>query len=199
MEMISAKPTAASAAATPIEKITNMIPVNVSGGSLKRQNAMKFRFAALSMSSMPMSTMMALRRVSAPARPMAKRNAERMREAESGVMRCSSQFENGGWRIEDSRTPACAAFHLPSSIFYPRFSFLLLVVHGDNHRADHRRRQQQADDFKRQNKFVHQRVADLFDGGLRLRRQFVVSCRTGNDRPGQNTEHNDRNSDARDP
>ena len=70
---------AASAAAMPIEKITNMIPVSASGCSLKRQNAMKFKFAALSMSSMPMSTMMALRRVNAPARPMAKSMAERRR------------------------------------------------------------------------------------------------------------------------
>src|SRR6185369_4449526 len=84
--MIKARPTAASAAATPIEKITNRIPVSASGCSLKRQNAMKFKFAALSMSSMPISTMMALRRVSAPARPTAKSMAESRRYGVSGVM-----------------------------------------------------------------------------------------------------------------
>ena len=62
-------------AAMAMENTANIRPVIVSGFSLKRQKAMKFRFAALSMSSMPIRTRMALRRVSAPARPMLKSSA----------------------------------------------------------------------------------------------------------------------------
>ena len=77
--MIRAKPTDASAAATAMEKMTNMTPVSASGCSLKRQNAMKLMFAAFSISSIPSKTMMALRRVKAPAKPIENKSAEKRR------------------------------------------------------------------------------------------------------------------------
>ena len=79
MAMISARPTAASAAATPIEKITNITPARACGFGPNRQKAMKFRLAAFSINSMPINTMMELRRVNAPARPMENSIAERIR------------------------------------------------------------------------------------------------------------------------
>src|SRR5689334_22768768 len=150
--MMSARPTAASAAATPMEKITNRMPVNTSGCSLKRQNAMKFRFAALSMSSMPMSTMMALRRVNAPARPMAKIMAESRRYAASGVM-LSSALKVGKWESGkvgetgdgSSHFPTLSPAHFQLSLSFG-FSF---VSHRDDHCADERGGQQQADHFER--------------------------------------------------
>src|SRR5450759_5490726 len=186
--MMSAKPTAASAAATPIEKITNMIPVSASGCSPKRQNAMKFRFAALSMSSMPMSTMMALRRVSAPARPMANRNAERMRYPASGVMSVvvAPDVRRGIFFDRCSGTVFVPPPHVGGYI----------VAHRNNHRANQRRRQQQADDFERQHVFSHQRVADLFDGGFGLRRQIALDHGAFGDGPSQNAENGECHANA---
>ena len=51
--MTNASPTAASAAAMAIEKIAIITPVGWCGSGLKRQNAIKFKFAAASIISMP--------------------------------------------------------------------------------------------------------------------------------------------------
>ena len=52
--MTIAKPIAASAAEIAMEKIANITPVGWCGCGAKRQNAMKFRFAAANINSMPM-------------------------------------------------------------------------------------------------------------------------------------------------
>ena len=57
--MTSASPTAASAAAMAMEKIAIITPVGWCGSELKRQKAMKLRFAAASMISMPIKMKMA--------------------------------------------------------------------------------------------------------------------------------------------
>src|SRR5262245_27970766 len=144
----------------PIEKITNMMPVSASGCSLNRQNAMKFRFAAFNISSIPMSTMIALRRVNAPASPMPNSSVERTRYAASGVM----------WRSSG-------------------ISFPLLLSHRNDHRADQRSGQQQADHFQRQHELVHQRVADLADAHVRLRRHVRFVQNAALDRPEKNAQN----------
>ena len=68
-----------TAAATAMEKMANITPCSASGFALYLQKAMKFRFAALSINSTPMSTTMALRRVNTPARPMQNSSAETSR------------------------------------------------------------------------------------------------------------------------
>src|SRR5581483_8783879 len=70
--MTIASPTAASAAATVMTKITNTCPEN----PYSRENATNVRFTALSMSSTHMNTMIALRRTSTPTTPIAKSAAE---------------------------------------------------------------------------------------------------------------------------
>jgi hypothetical protein len=60
-----------------MEKSANMIPVKAEGAGPYLQNAMKFKLAALSISSIPIRTRIALRRIKAPARPMEKRSDER--------------------------------------------------------------------------------------------------------------------------
>src|SRR3954447_25405756 len=69
--MMIARPTAASAAATVIEKKTKICPA----GPYARENATKVRFTALSMSSTHMKMMIALRRVSTPITPIVNRTA----------------------------------------------------------------------------------------------------------------------------
>src|ERR1035441_6956175 len=128
---------------------------------------MKFKFAALSINSMPMSTMMALRRVRAPAKPMAKSSAERRRSHASGVTCTSWNYENGGQRTEDRWAFPRTVSHSAFAILHCGCSFALLFVHRDDHGANQRSGQQQADHFKRQNEFVHQLVADLTDGYFR--------------------------------
>src|ERR1041385_6970044 len=185
--MMSARPTAASAAATPIEKITNRIPVSASGCSLKRQNAMKFRFAALSMSSMPMRTMMALRRVNAPARPMLNNIADKIKYPASGVMRGGRGESEKVGKGECSPAPFLS-FSL-SIWFGPSFGFPL-VSHRDDDCANERGGQQQANHFERQHELVHQRCADLFDCRFGFRRDFAGRRdKTIFNRPSQRAEH----------
>src|SRR5688572_24007787 len=189
--MMSARPTAASAAATPIEKITNMIPVSASGCSLKRQNAMKFRFAALSISSMPMSTMMALRRVNAPARPMLKSMALKRRYAASGVMlRARKGAEGKRGRGESSFSPFLL-FSLSCSQS-SSLGFRSFVAHCNNHRPNQGGGKQQADDFQRQHKLCHQRIPDLFDGSHYFLLGFPLTDETVLDGPGERAKHSRR-------
>ena len=77
-----ARPTAASAAATAMEKMTKRIPERSEGFAENRQKARKLRLAAPSMSSMPMRIMMAFDRERAAASPNAKRTAEMERRTE---------------------------------------------------------------------------------------------------------------------
>jgi hypothetical protein len=62
-----------------MEKSANMAPVNAAGAGPYLQNAIKFRFAALSISSIPIRTRIALRRINTPARPMEKRSEDKSR------------------------------------------------------------------------------------------------------------------------
>src|SRR5262245_280847 len=71
--MMIASPTAASAAATVITKNTNTCPPM----PYCCAKAMKLRFTALSMSSTHMDTMIALRRINTPIRPITKSTAEK--------------------------------------------------------------------------------------------------------------------------
>src|SRR5262249_51265409 len=87
VELSRPSPTPAAAAAMAIAKRKKSTPVNCSGFGPNRQKAMKFRFAALSMSSTLMSTMIALRRVQAPARPIANRSAASKTYPVNGVMK----------------------------------------------------------------------------------------------------------------
>ena len=70
--MTNASPTAASAAAIAMEKMATITPVGGCGCGAKRQNAMKFRFAAASIISMPMRMKIACRRLSAASKSDAK-------------------------------------------------------------------------------------------------------------------------------
>src|SRR6266487_6404415 len=79
--MTSASPTAASAAAIAIEKIATITPMGDCGCGLKRQNAMKFRFAAASIISIPIRMKMAWRRLSTANRPMENNVAETIRKS----------------------------------------------------------------------------------------------------------------------
>src|SRR6185436_8182076 len=96
---------------------------------------MKFRFAALSISSMPMSTRMALRRVSAPARPMAKSRADSRRYAESGVMAGQSTKLQTRTRTRALGFGFWSFFGVWCSVF--GVSFLGFIPHGDDDRANH--------------------------------------------------------------
>ena len=78
--MTIARPTAASAAEIAMEKIVMITPVDGCGGGAKCQNAMKFKFAAASINSMPMRIKIACRRLSAATRPMENNAAEAMRK-----------------------------------------------------------------------------------------------------------------------
>src|SRR5215469_5081715 len=84
--MINASPTAASAAATPIENSANITPVKASGFGPYLQNAIKFKFAAFSINSIPTSTRIAFRRVSAPANPTENSSAEISRHSVNPVI-----------------------------------------------------------------------------------------------------------------
>src|SRR6516162_7421042 len=85
--MTIARPTAASAAEIAMEKIAIITPVDGCGGGAKRQNAMKFKFAAASIISIPIRMKIACRRLNAASSPMENRAADTMRKAWSvGVM-----------------------------------------------------------------------------------------------------------------
>src|SRR2546430_15502601 len=79
--MTKASPTAASAAAMAIEKIATITPVGRCGSGLKRQNAMKFRFAAATIISIPIKMKIAWRRLSAASKPIENNAAEMMRKS----------------------------------------------------------------------------------------------------------------------
>ena len=81
MLMTIARPTAASAAEMAMEKIAIITPVDGCGGGAKRQNAMKFKFAAASIISIPIRMNIACRRLNAASRPMENRAADTMRKA----------------------------------------------------------------------------------------------------------------------
>src|ERR1700693_1455305 len=85
---MSASPTAASAAATPMEKSPKIIPVETPVWGPKRQKATKLRLAAFNISSMPTSTRMVFRRVNAPARPTANSMEETSKHPANGVIAC---------------------------------------------------------------------------------------------------------------
>src|SRR4051794_26694086 len=80
--MMIARPTAASAAATVMTKNTNTWPAT----SYACANATKVRLTALSISSTHMNTMMALRRISTPKRPITNSTAEKNRASASIVL-----------------------------------------------------------------------------------------------------------------
>jgi len=71
MVIIMAKPTAASAAATTIMKIEKTCPVSIVG-TINREKATMAIFTALSIISMHIRMIMALRLVRAPYSPMEK-------------------------------------------------------------------------------------------------------------------------------
>src|SRR6266550_3215828 len=90
--MTNARPTAASAAAMAMEKIAIITPVGWCDSGLKRQNAMKFKFAAASIISMPIKIKMAWLRLKAASNPMQNSAADTMRKIWSvGVMAESLQ------------------------------------------------------------------------------------------------------------
>src|ERR1700728_2382063 len=91
---MSASPTAASAAATAMEKIPKIIPVDtplVCGP--KRQKATKLRLAAFNISSMPTSTRMVFLRVNAPARPTANNIEDTSKHAAKPVIAGSPSWQ----------------------------------------------------------------------------------------------------------
>src|SRR6185437_2994004 len=97
--MMMANPTAASAAATLMTKITNTCPP----APYSRENPMNDRFTALSMSSTHMKMMIAFRRVSTPITPITNSTAEKKRA--SGTM-----SNPGAWRGRPhQRSPRAAA------------------------------------------------------------------------------------------
>src|SRR5262245_25267673 len=89
--MMMARPIATSPAATQMMKVANVCPVR-SGIFPSRENATKLRLAALSMSSIDMNMMMALRRVRTPSTPIEKSTIERTSRW-SAVIIDSSQLE----------------------------------------------------------------------------------------------------------
>ena len=97
---------------------------------------MKFRLAALSINSRPMRTMMALRRVSAPARPMAKSSAE---SRSQWRMMATGSGSGRGW----VREAWCLALGVPG--FSSRMAMMTARSRGG---------QQQPQDLQRQNVLV---------------------------------------------
>jgi hypothetical protein len=66
-----------------MEKIAIITPVGCCGCGLKRQKAMKFKFAAASIISIPIKIKIAWRRLSAASKPMQKRAAETTRKIDN--------------------------------------------------------------------------------------------------------------------
>jgi hypothetical protein len=64
-----------------MEKIAIITPVGGCGGGAKRQNAIKFKFAAASIISIPIRIKIACRRLNAASRPMENNTAETMRKS----------------------------------------------------------------------------------------------------------------------
>src|SRR5262249_2201199 len=81
--MMIANPTAASAAATAITMKTNNCPVT---SLCRRENAIRVRLTALSISSMHINSAMTLRWMSTPTTPMVNNTALSARYQESGIM-----------------------------------------------------------------------------------------------------------------
>jgi hypothetical protein len=82
--IIIAKPTAASAAATAMTKKTNNCPT---GFPLNDENVTKLKLAELSISSIDIKTIIALRRVSTPATPTTNMTALRIRKYSIGIVK----------------------------------------------------------------------------------------------------------------
>ena len=88
------------------------------------------------------------------------------------------------------------------SIFDPLTSFYRIwrvLAHRDDDRANQRRRQQQADDFERQDVLGHQQVPDVFDRGFRRRRRFLGQARAVQRRPAERGEDDGGNHNAGEP
>src|ERR1041385_1815199 len=185
--MTSARPTAASAAAIAIEKIATITPVGFCDGDPKRQKAMKFRFAAASMSSIPIRMKIACLRLNAASKPTENSAAEMMRQSwRVGVM--SGRFWSGSERLQRAgfvirpkrtlrprrdkcvaqkkfaiawtRSPARCKRALPNDKIRHSSPFL----HHQYQRADQRGGEQQADALQRPDIIRHQHFTDAFDG-----------------------------------
>src|SRR5437588_1479030 len=187
--MTSARPTAASAAAMAMAKIAIITPVGSCGSGLKRQNAMKFKFAAASIISMPIKIKMAWRRLKAASNPMQNRAADTMRKSWSvrvmarriglGSVRVSragfgvapkhsflliqsaakSANPRRKFAIARTRSPARETRALPRRGF--RASPLFLQ--HENKRADQRGGEQEPDALQRPNIIGHQDFTDMLD------------------------------------
>src|SRR5262252_847910 len=107
--MTIARPTAASAAEIAMEKIAIITPVEGCGGGAKCQNAMKFKFAAASIISMPIRMKMAWRRLRAASKPIENNAAETMRKLWStGVI--AIQVQNVERRTPNAQHPIHGLF-----------------------------------------------------------------------------------------
>src|SRR5262245_3590194 len=117
---------------------------------------MKFRLAALSINSMPMSTTMALRRVSAPANPTQNSAALTSRYSWSGVIGETSKLQT-----PNSNKPSTSKLQKNAllqnrapgersrvGVWSSEFGVsLLFLLHGDDDGADHGRGEQQTHHF----------------------------------------------------
>ena len=127
-----ARPTAASAAATAIEKIANRMPTRSDGFSENRQKVMKFRFAAPSINSIPMRIMIEFERESTAARPKANRIAEMARRIWSVMVLL--------WHghLAHARFPRVDLTHGQDAHATKMFASWLFVLHGNDRGPDER-------------------------------------------------------------
>src|SRR6266498_318576 len=140
--MTSARPTAASAAAIAMEKIAIITPVGWCGSRLKRQNAMKFKFAAASIISMPIKMKMAWRRLKAASSPMQNSAVDTMRKSWS-VSVMARALPRRGFRASP------------------------LFLHHENKRADQCGGEQEPDALQRPNIIGHQDFTDALNSERR--------------------------------
>src|SRR2546423_7351009 len=170
--MTSASPTAASAAAIAMEKMATMTPVGFGEAGPNRQNAMKFRFAAASISSIPMRMKIACLRLSAASNPIENSAAETTRQSWSvGVIGLgSARVSRAGFgalaetRFGSSRSRGRDRQHARARTLPRKESrSSSLFLHHQNERADERRGQQEADALERPPVIRHQDFADAFD------------------------------------
>src|ERR1051325_9466116 len=148
--MMIASPTAASPAATVMMKIVKTCP---SSDPRRCENATRLMFTALSISSMHISTVIMLRRMITPTRPMAKIVPESSRYA--SVVGGTS----GTHRLLD--------FLLRLDALEDVVGIRFLFVRGqlalaDDDRADHRHEQEERRDFERHEVVGVERHADRF-------------------------------------
>src|SRR6266568_5247800 len=136
--MTNARPTAASAAAMAMAKIAIITPAGWRGSGLKRQNAIKFKFAAASIISMPIKIKMAWRRLKAASNPMQNSAADTMRKSWS-VRVMTRRIRRRGFRASP------------------------LFLHHENKRADQRGGEQEPDALQRPNIIGHQDFTDTLN------------------------------------